>query len=241
MPTGFIYVVRTVGKDYRQPSFRAVPTWHEDRIYFGPCKKGMRPRMQAGDAVFGISPSGVFPRRVVFSARIAERMSFADAYERFPDLRGPAGPIHVRPAEIPGPGFPDSHYEHIPGGNHPGDWRGDLRTPALDAFFACEKADDCFGRWLGPNGPAVKGPILDFLRTCQVWGNAGFLSPQNSSATEDVPIRHGRLYTGLHLETDRPDDLVQLVCGAETKQASDDALFPADVPTARRLGSSRSC
>lgn len=138
MPTGFVYVVRTVGKDYRQPSFSAVPTWHEDRIYFGPCKRTMRPRMRAGDVVFGLSPSGVFPRRVVFAARIAERVTFAQAYERFPKLRGPEGPIHVRPVRMPGPSFPDSEYEHIPSGMHTEDWRADIRTRDLDAFFICD-------------------------------------------------------------------------------------------------------
>lgn len=241
MPTGFIYVITTVGKDYRQSSFPDVPTWHEGRIYFGPCKKPMRPKMMPGDVVFGLSPSKPFPRRVVFAARLAERLTFAQAYERFPELHGPKGPIHVRPAQIPGPSFPDSEYEHIPGAKHADSWHADLSTRGLDAFFVCEPADDCLGRWLGGAGPAAKGPILEFLRTCQVWGNAGLLSTQNNAATEAKPVRHGDLFTGLHLETDRPDELVRLVCGASARSKPDDDLFPEPALTSPPKKARRSC
>lgn len=213
MPTGFIYVVPTVGNDYLQPSLRCVPTWFEGRIYFGPCKRPMRPRMMPGDYVFGISPSGVFPRRIVFTGRIAEKMTFGEAYEWFPKLRGPAGPIHVRPARMPASGYPDSLYEHIPGANHAESWRSDIRTPELDAFFVCEAAGECSGRWLGSAGPAVNGNILVLLKSCKVYGNAGLLSDTNAGATEEKPVRHGNLYTGLHLETNHPERLLELVCG----------------------------
>lgn len=212
MATGFIYTIPTVDRDYNQPNMVAVPTWHVDRIYFGPCKRSMRPRMQAGDYVFGLSASNTFPKRVLFAARISERIIFAAAFERFPDLRGPDGPIHVRPVKRPELSFPDSHYEHIPGGNHSDTWRADIRTPALDAFFVCDQASTCVGRWLGANGPAVNGELLEFLKSCEVWGRAGQLAEKNVAATEDAPIRHGRLYTGLHLETDRPGELVEVVC-----------------------------
>ena len=212
MSTGFIYVIPTVGKDYVQPSLQCVPTFFEGTIYFGPCKKPMRPKMKPGDYVFGISPSGAFPRRVVFAAKIDEKMTFAKAYERFPKLRGPVGPIHVRPARMPAGSFPDSHYEHIPGANHENNWRSDIQTPALDAFFVCERASTCAGWWLGVKGPAVHGEILEFLKTCEVHGNAGLLSPTNISATADAPVRHGRLYTGLHLETLEPKKFLDCVC-----------------------------
>jgi len=212
MPTGFIYIITTVGGDFQQPSKVAVPTWHVDRIYFGPCKRPMRPRMRAGDYVFGLSASKTFPRRFLFAARIAERISFAQAFRRFPVLRGPEGPIHVKPVNRAGLSFPESHYEHIPGGNHADDWKADIRTLELDAFFVCDKASACTGRWLGADGPAVNGELLEFLRTCEVWGSPGKLADMNRSATEDVPIRHGRLYRGLHLETDRRDELADLIC-----------------------------
>lgn len=212
MATGFIYIIPTVDRDYNQPNQVAVPTWHVDRIYFGPCKRSMRPRMQGGDFVFGLSSSKAFPRRFLFAARIAKRMTFAEAFRSFPDLRGPDGPIHVRPVDRPERAFPDSHYEHIPGGNHPDNWRADIRTPELDVFFVCDEATACSGRWLGADGPAVSGRLLGFLRTCEVWGRAGKLANGNAAATEDAPIRHGRLYTGLHLEATHPVELAELVC-----------------------------
>lgn len=225
MPTGFIYIVASVGKDYQQPSFQAVPTWHGERIYFGPCKKPMRPKMQPGDVVVGLSPSGAFPRRVLFAARIEQRLKFSEAYGRFPDLRGPAGPIHVRPAERPGSSFPESEYEHIPYGNHAESWRSDLLTPALDAFFVCATAEKIVGRWLGKNGPAVKGALLDLLRTCEVHGHAGLLAATNAAATETAPIRHGNLYKGLHLETPRPELLLEFI-STHAEQSPDDGPVP---------------
>lgn len=212
MPTGFIYVVPTVGTDYRQPNRKAVPTWQGGRLYFGPCKKPMRPRMKPGDYVFGISPANSGNRRVVFAARIAKKLTFAEAYETFPDLRGPTGPIHVLPVRRPNLAFPESEYEHIPGANHTDSWRSDLRTPELDAFFICSPANGCEGSWLGKVGPQLDDEILAFLRSCQVYGAAGLLREKNSSGTATLPVRHGNLYTGLHLETPNPLQLMRLVC-----------------------------
>jgi hypothetical protein len=212
--TGFIYIVTTAGKDYQQPNLACVPTWFEGTIYFGPCKRAMRPVMNEGDYVFGISSSATHPRRILFAAKIAKKMTFSDAYDRYPKLRGPEGPIHVRPTPMPLGGFPDSRYEHIPRAIHEDDWRNDLRRPKQDAFFVCEKGGPCAGRWLGPQGPAVEGEILKFLQTCSVHGNAGQLSAYNAAATEDAPVHYGRLYTGLHLETDDPSALLKLVCQA---------------------------
>lgn len=214
MPKGFIYVLTTVGRDYQQPNLQAVPTWFEGRIYFGPCKIPMRPKMSPGDYVFGISPSGTFPRRMLYAARVAERLTFAQAYKRFPKLRGPDGPIHVRPSRGSLVGFPESEYEHIPNANHPDSWRADLATRDLDAFFVFERARECEGRWLGKAGPPVRKEILEFLRSCSVFGSVGKLHEQNAGATETAPVRFGRLYRGLHLETDRPKALLRLVCQA---------------------------
>jgi hypothetical protein len=208
--TGFIYVVPSVGTDYQQPSLQQVPTWFEDRIYFGPCKIPMRPRMNVGDYIFGISPSGPRQRRVIFAARIAEKMTFAEAHARFPKLRGPIGPIHVRPTRSGGLGFPHSHYEHIPGANHPGNWSSDLRVPKLDVFFACERAEVVLGRWLGRDGPVLTPRIVEFLRTCELYGKSGALGP-NASATDRAPVKYGRLFTGLHAETSRPESFLRLI------------------------------
>jgi len=224
MATGFVYVVPTVGKDYLQPNLQCVPTWLDGCIYFGPCKKPMRPRMKPGDSVFGISPASTLPRRVVFTGTIAERMSFAEAYKRYSKLRGPDGPIHVRPTETPGDMFPDSVYEHIPGANHSDNWRRDIRTPNLDAFFVCVPAAECVGRWLGPAGPVVTGDIFTFLKSCAVYGNAGLLSERNAGASEKAPVRHGGLYCGLHLETDAPERLLKLICGTASGMSEAEAL-----------------
>jgi len=195
----------------------------------------MRPRMNEGDYLFGISPGGTFPRRIVFAAKIAERMTFAEAHKRYPKLRGPEGPIHVRPAEMPLASFPDSHYEHIPEANHADDWRSDIRVPELDVFFVCEEAGPCAGRWLGNQGPAVKGQIAEFLKTCAVYGNAGKLSASNPGATEDAPVRYGKLYTGLHLETSEPERLLRMVCGNVTAPATPESpAAPARRPAQRR-------
>lgn len=234
MAIGFIYVVTTVGRNYEQATFRCAPTNFKGTLYLAACKVPIRRKLQAGDYLFGISPSGTFPRRIVFAAKVARRMTFADAYTEFPALRAPKGPIHVRPTTLPLERFPDSKYEHIPGGGHADRWRKDIKTPDLDAFFVCEPAGACAGRWLGSAGPAVNGEILRFLRGCSVHGNVGELSGKNGYATETSPVRYRKLYTGLHLETDRPERLLTLVC---LKVPNEDS--PVTGPAVRT--SNRSC
>jgi hypothetical protein len=216
MAKGFIYVITTVTKDYVQGAFFHVPTEWEDRIYFGPCKKPMRPKMWPGHWVFGFSPKNGTTRRIVFVAQIEERITFAKAYACFPDLRAPEGPIHVAP--ISGRGrFPESSYQHIPGGNHRDNWQTDLATEQLDAFFVCAKREGWRGRWLGEFGPKIDDEMLTLLKTCSVHGSAGLLSPKNGDATLENPIAHrgpkGLLFTGLYLETDEPESLLEL-CAA---------------------------
>ncbi len=216
MATGFVYVVTSLTKDYLQRAFRSVPTAWGNRIYFGPCKTPMRPRIREGDWVFGVSPKNGMARRIVFVAKIQERMTFAQAYNRFPCLRGPEGPIHVRPASGRGR-FPDSSYKHIPRANHPRTWRADLANKKLDAFFICAKREEWRGCWLGKYGPKIDKTIVDFLKRCSVHGSAGKLSEKNQDATIENPIAHrglrGFLFTGLHLETDKPQLLLEL-CAA---------------------------
>lgn len=211
MPTGFIYVMTTVTRDYQQEAFCNVPTQWNDRIYFGPCKIPMRPRMNIGDFVFGISPSSTSPRRILFAVQVEERITFAEAYERFPELRGPSGPIHVRPIRGRGGAFPASAYEHIPGSIHAKDWERDLAFADLDRFFVCFPRDAWRNRWLGESGPEIDDAILTFLRSCPVFGKAGWLA-SCSDGTKENPIAHGRLYQGLHLETRSPERLLGL-CG----------------------------
>jgi hypothetical protein len=230
--SGFIYGVRAVNADYSQRE-NSVPNEYSGRIYFGPCKRRMRPKMQPGDFIFGISPSGFQPRRIVFAARIAERMNFADAYDRYPKLRGRNGQIHMQPSKRGGIGFPDAVYEHIPGAMHEGDWRDDLRTEQMDAFFVCDQADGAIGRWLGFDGPVLMSDMVFFLRSCGVRGvrELGL----NVSATATSPIRHGRLYTGLHLETDRPEVLLAAIrSGTFTPSGSSETLAVSKSPTGPR-------
>jgi hypothetical protein len=234
MAIGFIYVVATLTGTYRQRAFCNVPTEWGDRLYFGPCKRSMRPRMQPGDFVFGLSPSSPAPRRLVFAAEIEERISFAEAYQRFPDLRGPAGPVHVRPTGAAG-ALPGSGYEHIDGAMHPDEWKLDLATPALDAFFVCRRRQGWVGRWLGPDGPVIDAELLQFLKTCAVYGKAGRLSDRNEDATLGNPVAHGRLYTGLHLETNEPGKLLSL---CESKLASSLTSTPASPPVLRQTPAS---
>jgi len=239
MSTGFVYVVRTAGtKDYIQSQFCNVPTEWGDRLYFGPCKKAMRPKMESGDYVFGISPSKPRPRRILFAAKIEERITFKEAHERFSDLHGPEGPIHVCPIQGTG-SFPTSKYKHIPGSMHEKDWQSDLATPEMDAFFVCSERVDWQGRWLGVSGPEIDYEIFSFLKTCSVHGLKGLLSEQNIDADLHHPIRHrgskGFLYAGLHLETNQPETLLKLLGAPMTAKPSDLDRLPLPQP---RTGSS---
>lgn len=213
MPTGFIYTVATVESDYSQASPRNIPVWSAplNRLVFGPCKVPIRRKLRVGDYLFGISPGKTDPRRIVYAARVAERVSYREAYDRWPDLRGPEGPIHIEPAHRPELPYPANAYAFIPASIHADRWLRDLASAELDAFFLCEPAEAILGRWLGPEGPAVKGAVLDFLRECSVHGQTGPLNATNTAATARTPIRHGRLFTGLHLETDRPETLLRLL------------------------------
>ena len=219
MPVGFVYIVATATQHYMQQSFRNVPTEFEGRIYFGPCKKQMRPKMQLGDYAVGISPAGETPRRILFVTRIEERISFAQAYERFPGLRGPEGPIHVRPVKRGGLRFPESDYEHIPEAAHEDSWVKDLKTRDLDAFFVGAQCGGWLGKWLGRAGPAVDDPIVEFLKDCAVYGSAGRLA-STSSASRGKPVAYRGLCTGLHLETDQPEKLVALCEGRVRKETT---------------------
>lgn len=207
--TGFIYIVTSVTKDYAQEDFCNVPSEWKGRFYFGPCKIFMAPKKNPRDYIFGISCAITKQRRIVLAAQIERKITFKEAYNRLPDLRGPQGPIHVRPVQRKGP-FPISHYEHIPGAMHGGRWKKDLKSRELDAFFVCSKRSGWLGRWLGSKGPEIDEDILVFLKECPVYGKKGLLSRQNTTATIGSPIAHGRLYRGLHLETNDPEKLIRL-------------------------------
>jgi len=213
LSTGFIYIVNTVTKDYSQKGFSNVPTQYDDRLYFGPCKVSMRPKVNRGDYVFGVSPAKTHPRRIVFIFHVEECITFGEAYKRFSDLRGPAGPIHVKPKKGEG-SYPYSSYEHIPGSMHRKSWESDLAPRERDAFLVSSPRSGDLGCWLGEFGPVVDGEILAFFKTCSVHGFTGHLSDNNTGGSKRNPIAYGGLYTGLHLETNKPEALVSL-CEAQ--------------------------
>jgi hypothetical protein len=208
MAKGFIYIVASTKKDYTQKHSYNVPTPFEDLLYFGTCKDRMRLRMNEGDYIFGISSSKTRPRRIVFAARIDERITFAQAYSRYPELHGPAGPIHIRPVNRQGE-FPRSHYEHIPGSTHSKRWERDLASRKLDCFFVCSPIMRGLA-WLGANGPKIDGEIWKFLKKCYVYG-PGRRALGRNNGTKKNPVAFGRSYRGMHLETSKPKVLLKIM------------------------------
>jgi hypothetical protein len=220
MSRGFVYIINSLDEHYEQQHFCNVPTFSNNRLYFGPCKIPIRKKMQPSDYVFGISPARLSPRRIVYLAQIDRRITFADAYREFPELRGPKGPIHVEPVDSVDndKAFPESHYRHIECvmhgrikyAMHRNSWKADLRSEDLDAFFVCKEPDGILGTWLGKSGPEITEGILEMLQNCSVHGKVGELSSHNKSATVKLPVRFNNLFTGLHLETREAEDLVNL-------------------------------
>lgn len=209
MPTGFIYIVNTVGADYQQPAFSCVPTAWGDKLYFGPCKAPMRPRMKPGDWIFGVSPSRTKIRRILFAAKLEEVMTFADAFRRYPALRGPKGPIPVEPVQRLDPTYARSRYSPIAGSAHDDRWELDVASPDLDRFFVCQALDGFRNRWLGPAGPAVDPEVLGFFNRCPVFGQSANGTVLNTGRPT-APIALGGLTKGLHLETREPERLLAI-------------------------------
>jgi hypothetical protein len=167
-PRVFAYVIASVGPNYKLRG--TVPWVKEGTVFFGPCKKNMRPGMRVGDYVMGISPAGVGKqRRVLLWMHIAEAMTFAQAYNRgetdrlFRFARGNA--IHVRPKKGVNhvEGDPDT-YEHIPRATHSSDWRTDIRGKR-DTFFFGDKDS-----WAAESGgPVVTQELVELLREGIKW------------------------------------------------------------------------
>ncbi len=229
LSTGFAYVMSTVTPAYAQEASCNVPAQWGDRLYFGPCKIPMRPRMQAGDLIFAVSPSVTSPRRLLFAAEIEERITFREAFERFPELHGPPGPIHVRPVRRTR-GFPESDYEFIEGSVHGEKWQADLASRGLDAFFVCRPAAGWRNRWLGSLGPVVDDAVVAVLNQHPVYGSAGLLASHNQGTPRN-PIAHGGMYSGLHVEIGAADALLDLV---ELRMAG--VELPGITDTPRLLG-----
>jgi|SRR5579862_6777633 len=167
-PSVFAYIVTTVGPGYK---LRGVVPWvSAGKVFFGPCKKRMRPHLKPGDYVMGISGSGAgHPRRVLLWMRVDERMTFKEAYNRgekdkvFRALRGTA--IHVRPLEVTVHVAGDPNcYEHIPGAPHEDEWKSDLKGKR-DVFLK-GGADS----WVAEaDGPKVTQRLIELLKEGITW------------------------------------------------------------------------
>jgi hypothetical protein len=167
-PRVFGYIIATVGPNYELRG--SVPWVKEGKVFFGPCKKNMRPEVLVEDYIMGISPAGVGKqRRVLLWMRVKEAMTFAEAYDRGESdrlfLLARRNAIHVRPKigidYIPGN---SETYEHIPGATHSSDWRTDIKG----------KKDVCFvgqnGSWVAEKGgPAVTEELVELFREGITW------------------------------------------------------------------------
>jgi len=188
-PRVFAYIIASVGPKYKLKG--TVPWVKLGRVFFGPCKKRMRPDVKKGDYIMGISPAGVGEgRRVLLWMRAAEPMTFAQAYERgetdrlFRLARGNA--IHVRPKKgiHHVKGNADT-YEHIPHATHSSDWRTDINGKR-DAFLVGMK-----GSWAaGKDGPEVTEELVELLREGITW--RGHQTLQNP-LTENPRGKHALL------------------------------------------------
>lgn len=167
-PRIFAYIISTVGPGFRL--IGSVPWIKEGKVFFGPCKKRMRPEIREEDYIMGLSPAGIgTERRVLLWMRVEKTMTFAQAYARgdstrvFRLARGHA--IHVRPKSGVEhiPGDPNS-YEHIPGAPHSSDWETDIKG-SRDVFIS--GAD---GSWVaGKEGPIVTAELVELLRAGITW------------------------------------------------------------------------
>jgi len=185
----FAYIIATVGPNYELRG--SVPWVKQGKVFFGPCKKNMRPYVREGDYIMGISPAGVGEqRRVLLWMRVGEKMTFAGAYQRGETDRlfrlARRNAIHIRPKRGVGrlDGDPDM-YEHIPHAPHSSDWRTDIKGKR-DVFFTGEN-----GSWIaGKDGPQVTEKLVELLREGITWrGHATLRNP----LTENPRGKHALL------------------------------------------------
>jgi hypothetical protein len=171
-PRVFAYIIASVGPNYKLRG--SVPWVKEGKVFFGPCKRYMRPKVEEGDYIMGISPAGK-QRRVLLWMRVGEKMTFADAYERGKTDRlfrlARRNAIHVRPRRdiehIPGN---PSTYEHIPGATHSKDWPKDIEEKGekRDTFLVGDKSS-----WAAEQGgPLVTQELIEMIRI-GIKGGAG--------------------------------------------------------------------
>ncbi len=171
----FAYIIRTVDSRYRVTG--SVPCSEGDKVFFGPCKRQMRPEVKKGDYILGISGSSApRPRRILLWMKARKPITFKAAWRLgdtdplFRKLRG--GAIHIRPRRgseaLPTP----LCYEHLPGAQHEDDWEDDVRDNR-DVFLLGD-----VGSWIADkNGPEVTPEIVELLKTGITW--AGYATPNN--------------------------------------------------------------
>lgn len=202
----FAYIISTVDSRYRLTGF--VPYVQDGKVFFGPCKRRMRPYVREGDYIMGISGSSApLPRRIILWMNVGEPpMKFEEAWSRgevdatFRKLRG--GAIHIRPVKgAEGMPSPDC-YEHIPGAPHEDDWKSDVRGNR-DVFLA-----GASGSWVAEaNGPEVTRELVEILRAGIDW---------NGCATVENPLTENAI--GKHVVLTGP--LAQQVILSMPKRAT---------------------
>lgn len=192
-PRVFAYIIRTVGAGYWLKG--SVPLESHGKVFFGACKKRMRPDVEPGDYILGISGSGAgHPRRVLLWMRVAERLTFRQAYERgktdktFRGIRGKA--IHVRPRRfaVHFAGEPEC-YEHINGAPHSDDWRTDIRG-SRDVFLVGGRHS-----WVADSdkAPQVTEELVELLKEGINWkGHATIRNPLTENARGKHAVMTGR-------------------------------------------------
>jgi hypothetical protein len=192
MPRVFVYVIATVGANYCLTG--SVPWIEEGEVFFGPCKKRMRPEVEPGDYVMGISPAGVGrERRVLLWMQVSETMTFGEAYlrgKRNTFLRAARGhAIHVCPKK--GSSFragETATYEHIPDAPHANKWRNDIRGKR-DVFLVGSREP-----WVAAaSAPVVTQGLVNLLKTGISWsGKATVKNPLTRNARGKHAFLTGR-------------------------------------------------
>jgi hypothetical protein len=177
----FAYIIRAVNSQYGVTG--CVPCVEDGRVFFGPCKRLMRPEVLEGDYVMGISGSAApKPRRVLLWMRVRERLTFREAWERgeidptFRKLRG--GALHIRPKQGADILASPECYVHLPGSPHWDDWERDV-SGDRDVFLVGDSKS-----WLvTANGPEVTLELVDCLQSGITWkGQATVKNPLTKNA-----------------------------------------------------------
>jgi hypothetical protein len=191
-PRVFAYVIRTVGPNYELTG--CVPWVTHGTVFFGPCKKRMRPKAQSGDYIMGISRAGAGNcRRILLWMQVAEKMTFAEAYLRgntsriFRAARRHA--IHVQPKA--GTKFKAGStdcYEHIANAPHSKKWRNDIEGKR-DVFLVGTNAS-----WIAAaSAPVVTQELVDLLKIGIGWsGRVTVKNPLTQNARGKHAVLTGR-------------------------------------------------